>query len=309
MSTRCKLIATLTIILTLVAGCGGAEPSATPIEAALEPTATPIPTMIAAPTQSPPDQAAPWPTEEWQYSTPIDQGMSIRTLNEFFDAVNRYVDSVLVIRNGYIVFEQNSANFVIDSKHHLFSATKSVLSMLIGIAIDKGYIKGVDQRVLDFFPDRTILNLDERKEALTLKHLLTMSSGFDCPDLGNETVGQLMGSWDWDQFALDLPMSGNPGDSYQYCNANTHLLSTILTKATGMSALDFAHEHLFGPLGITDVRWDSDHSDRGRSIGFTGLWMSPQDLAKLGLLYLEGGVWEDEQDEAGNTIVETRGRL
>ncbi len=84
--------------------------------------------------------------------------MSIRTLNEFFDAVNRYVDSVLVIRNGYIVFEQNSSNFVIDSKHHLFSATKSVLSMLIGIAIDKGYIEGVDQRVLDFFPDRTISN-------------------------------------------------------------------------------------------------------------------------------------------------------
>lgn len=231
--------------------------------------------------------------------------MSIRTLNEFFDAVNRYVDSVLVIRNGYIVFEQNSSNFAIDSKHHLFSATKSVLSMLIGIAIDKGYIEGVDQRVLDFFPDRTILNLDERKEALTLKHLLTMSSGFDCPDLGNETVGQLMGSWDWDQFALDLPMSGNPRGFYQYCNANTHLLSTILTKATGMSALDFAHEHLFGPLGITDVRWDSDHSDRGRSIGFTGLWMSPQDLAKLGLLYPEGGVWEDEQIVSSSWVAES----
>lgn len=168
--------------------------------------------MITAPTQSPPDQAAPWPTEEWQYSTPIDQGMSASTLDDFFNHVYS-VDNVLVIRNGYVVLEQNSSNFVIDSKHHLFSATKSVLSMLIGIAIDKGYIEGVDQRVLDFFPDRTILNLDERKEALTLKHLLTMSSGFDCPDLGNETVGQLMGSWDWDQFALDLPMSGNPGDS------------------------------------------------------------------------------------------------
>lgn len=72
-----------------------------------------------------------------------------------------------------------------------------------------------------------------------------------------------------------------------------------------MSALDFAHEHLFGPLGITDVRWDSDHSDRGRSIGFTGLWMSPQDLAKLGLLYLEGGVWEDEQIVSSSWVAES----
>jgi CubicO group peptidase (beta-lactamase class C family) len=266
-------------------------------------TAVVVAQVITAPTQSPPDQAASWPVERWQYSTPIDQGMSASTLDEFFDAVSRYVDSALVIRNGYIVLEQNSSNFPIESQHFLFSTTKSVLSILIGIAIDQGYIQGVEQRVLDFFPDRTVLNLDARKEALKLKHLLTMSSGFDCPE--NETINQLTLSWDWDQFALDLPMSGNPGDAYQYCNANAHLLSSILSQATGTSALDFAREHLFGPLGITDVRWDSDSSDPGRSIGFTGLWMSPHDLAKLGLLYLKGGVWGDEQIVSSSWVEES----
>jgi CubicO group peptidase (beta-lactamase class C family) len=281
-STRYKLIVALMIILILVAGCRGGE---------------------STPTSSSPEQTALEPAEQWQYSTPIDQGMSAKALDEFFGVVSSYADSVLVIRNGYIVLEQNSSNFPIESKHFLFSTTKSVLSILIGIAIDTGHIEGVDQRVLDFFPERTVRNLDERKEALTLKHLLTMSSGLDCPE--NETISQLTSSWDWDQFALDLPMSGNPGDAYHYCNANSHLLSSILSEATGMSALDFAHEHLFGPLGIKDVQWDSDNSNRDKSRGFSGLWMSPHDLAKLGQLYLQGGVWEGEQIVSSSWVEES----
>jgi len=235
----------------------------------------------------------PWPTERWVCSAPIDQNMSITALDEFCSSAGRYADTVLVVRNGYIVSERNASNFASGAKHFLFSTTKSILSILVGIAIDKGYIENVAQPVLDFFPHRSVANLDERKRSLTLEHLLTMTSGFDCCEDNNETFNRMAGSWDWLQFALDLPVTGTPGETFEYCNANSHLISCILTETTGLSAHDFAEAYLFGPLGIDDVTWNSD--PQGRSIGCTGLWMKPRDLAKIGLLCLEGGRWDGEQ--------------
>ena len=235
----------------------------------------------------------PWPTEAWECSAPIDQTVSIAALERLFSAARRFVDTVLVVRNGYIVFERNASNFASGAKHFLFSTTKSILSILVGIAIDKGYIENVDQPVLSFFPNRSVANLDERKRSLTLEHLLTMTSGFDCCEDNNETFNRMAGSWDWLQFALDLPVIRTPGETFEYCNANSHLISCILTEATGVSALAFAQEHLFGPLGIEEVVWDAD--PQGKSIGCTGLWMAPRDLAKVGLLLLEGGRWDGQQ--------------
>ena len=182
------------------------------------------------------------------------------------------------------------------SQHIIHSCTKSIVSALIGIAIDTGYIKGVDQPVLELFPERTAANLDANKRAMTLDDLLTMTPGFDCRDsylYGWRGLNEMRKSEDWVQFVLDLPMREESGTRFEYCNSASFLLSAIIQNTTGMNALAFAEEHLFGPLGISDVRWPSN--PQGISIGWGELRMRPHDMAKIGHLYLNEGLWDGQQ--------------
>jgi CubicO group peptidase (beta-lactamase class C family) len=202
----------------------------------------------------------------------------------------------VVVRHGYEVAEIYFHPFREGQRHILYSCTKSVVSALIGIAIEKGYIQGVDQPVLDFFPDYTPENLDEQKESMTLEDLLTMSTGFECRDsylYDNRGLREMHNSEDWVQFVLDLPMEHEPGTQFEYCNGASFLLSAIITETTGMSALDFAREVLFKPLGITDASWDA--SPNGINLGYTNLFLQPEDMAKFGYLFLHGGEWDGEQ--------------
>ena len=131
---------------------------------------------------------------------------------------------------------------------------------------------------------------------MTLEHLLTMTTGFRCQDsylYRWSGLNQMRESEDWVQFVLDLSMEGEPGERFEYCNGASHLLSGIIQDTTGMSANDYAVEHLFGPLGISDVDWSS--SPQGISVGYSELRMRPQDMAKIGFLYLNEGRWDGEQ--------------
>ena len=144
------------------------------------------------------------------------------------------------------------------SKHIIHSCTKSIISALIGIAIEQGYIESVKQPVLSFFPTRTAANLDANKEAMTLEHLLMMASGLECRDsylYRWRGLNQMRQTDDWVQFMLDLPMAEPSGTRFEYCNGASFLLSAIIQETTGMSASEFAEAHLFGPLGISDVEW------------------------------------------------------
>jgi CubicO group peptidase (beta-lactamase class C family) len=204
------------------------------------------------------------------------------------------IHSLLIIRNGYIVTDAYFYPFAQDSLHDLASATKSFTSSLIGIAIDKGYIEGVEQPVLDFFPERTVANLDANKAAMTVEDLLAMRSGFKCINQPTEvTLSEMWASPDWSQFTLDLPMAAEPGARYVYCSPNVHLLSVIIQETTRMSALAFAQEHLFGPLGVSDVIWPSD--PQGNNWGWGDLKLAPHDMAKLGYLFLNKGLWDGQQ--------------
>lgn len=132
----------------------------------------------------------------------------------------------------------------------------------MGIAISEGYIDSVDQPVIDFFPERTAANLDANKKAMTLEHLLTMTSGLECQDSYMylwSGLNQMMESDDWIQFMIDIPMVEEPGTRFEYCNGASFLLSAIIQQNTEMNTLDFAHEHLFGPLGISDVELSLIH--------------------------------------------------
>jgi len=226
-------------------------------------------------------------------STPEAEGMDSLRLAQGIDLLiaNREqyrVHSVMVVRNGHVVLDARFYPFATDELHDLASVTKSVLSTLVGIAIDKGFIPSVDAHMLDFFPGRVIANLDDRKRGITIKHLLTMRSGLHCDPGGFEqTLTDMTNSPDWVQFALDLPMDEEPGRTDVYCSPCVHLLSAILQQATDMSALEFAKRHLFAPLGATNVLWPAD--PQGVTRGWGDLALEPQDIAKLGALFLNGG--------------------
>ena len=166
------------------------------------------------------------------------------------------------------------------------------MGALVGMAIDQGRLKSVDQTLVDYFPERTIQNLDEQKKAITLHNLLSMTPGLSCQDLSSDGQGMYQAK-DWIQYLLDLPVSDPPGSRWIYCSGAAHLLSAILQDATGMDARTYANTYLFKPLGIPEVAerdWNTDPS--GVTNGIVGLYLTPRDLAKVGYLYLKNGEWE-----------------
>ncbi len=254
---------------------------------------------LAPPTTSAQEDPVPWPTEGWLTSTPEEQGMDSELLAEMMDYLQEQngfnIHSLLIVRNGHIVTDAYFYPFAKSrSLHDLASVTKSFTSTLIGIAIDEGYIESVQQPVLNLFPERSVANVDANKEAMTVEDLLTMSSGFECiHEPGEPTLFEMRGSPDWAQFTLDLPMAAEPGRRWVYCSPVPHLLSAIIQETSGMSALEFAQEHLFAPLGISDVIWPS--GPQGNNHGWGDLIITPHDMAKLGYLYLHQGEWDGQQ--------------
>ena len=242
-----------------------------------------------------------WPTEGWRTSTPEEQGMDSEMLVAMMGAfqskqLSYNIDSITIIRNGFMVFDTTFYPFQPNEKHIVHSCTKSIVSALIGIAIELGYIKSVRQPVLDLFPERAVVNLTPEKEAMTLEDVLTMATGLDCRDsyLHNwRDISKLRQSEDWVQHVLDMPMAEEPGTRFEYCNSASFLLSAIIQETTGTNTLEFARENLFAPLGITDVTWPSN--PQGITIGWGELRLLPHDMAKIGYLYLNEGMWDGKQ--------------
>jgi CubicO group peptidase (beta-lactamase class C family) len=233
-----------------------------------------------------------WPTKEWQTSSPEEQGMDSKELTKLVDfGTTLSLDSLLLVRHGKIVAEAYYAPCSAGIPHAIYSATKAVISTLISIASKDGLPDSPNRRVLDFFDRRSIATIDDRKEAITVQSLLNMTSGIEwsMPD----SMFEMERSADWVKFVLDRPMSSAPGEVFNYSNGNAHLLSAILTKLTGMSALDYAKTKIFGPLGINDLSWG--HDPQGISNGGQGLYLQPRDMAKFGYLYLRNGAWEGKQ--------------
>lgn len=240
----------------------------------------------------------PWPTDGWQTSSPEAQGMDselLTTMVNFIAKEEINIHSALVIRNGYLVLEAYRHPYTADTLHHIWSGTKSFTSTLIGIANDQGFIKSLEKPMLAFFPDRTAANLNEAKQAITLEHLLTMSSGLDWGRGSSEspTFNQLVISDDWLQFVLDRPMKDEPGQQFDYNSGVSNLLAAIVEQTTGQNALEFAQANLFGPLGIHTVNWATD--PQGHYLGGWGLRITPRDMAKLGYLFLNNGQWDGQQ--------------
>jgi CubicO group peptidase (beta-lactamase class C family) len=168
---------------------------------------------------------------------------------------------------------------------------------LMGIAIDKGFIKNVDQKVYSFFPEyKSFANPDQRKKEISIKNLLEMRSDFDCDewvDDGKDCETEMVETKDWVKFSLDLPMKSDPGTVWHYTSCNPMIISGIISNATHMSIMEFAKKYLFGPLGITNYRWTVDPAGHGATAG--SFFVLPGDMVKIGELVKNNGVWQGKR--------------
>jgi CubicO group peptidase (beta-lactamase class C family) len=239
-----------------------------------------------------------WPTKSWPTSTAEEQGMDSASLARLIETVGTFrQDSLMIIRHGKIVTEAYYAPNVAGVSHDLRSVTKSITSTLTAIEIKNGLLDSVDHPVVDLFSDHQIANLDDNKKAMTVQHLLDMTSGIAWREKSytpDETVIQMYQAPNHTEFVLNQPMSDPPGAKFYYDSGNPYLLSALINNKTGNNAFEFAKKELFGPLGITSAKWGRVDA-QGVTDGEAGLSLTPQDMARIGYLYLHDGMWDGRQ--------------
>jgi CubicO group peptidase (beta-lactamase class C family) len=244
-----------------------------------------------------------FPQGDWETAAPQSLGLDegkLAAAGEMLVHSGSNAAAFLVVRRGKIAWERYYQGTTLQDRHHLFSVTKSVLSSLVGIALQEGLLASADQPVLDYFPE---IHADPSNPLglLTLRYLLAMASGLLWPRKGwhEIMVERLRRSPDWVRFILDLPVRREDIGKFHYCSAASHLLSAVLTRAAGQSVAAYAGPRLFAPLGIADVPpgsdWEAD--PQGVTLGGWGLHLSAREIARFGWLYVCGGGWN------GRTLV------
>ena len=222
------------------------------------------------------------------------------------------IAGMVVRKDGETVYERYFGGCTAESRLNVFSVTKSIISILLGIALDRGCLGSIDQQVLEFFPEYTPKRGEKAIQRITIRDMLTMTAPYK---YRSTPYTKYFTSPDWVRFSLDLLGGKGPVGEFSYAPLiGPDILTGILTRVTGQSVLDFAKERLFAPLGIpversipfrsreelmafyksTDLRvWAADPA--GVNAGGWGLTLSPMDLAKLGQLYLDGGIWNGQR--------------
>lgn len=253
-------------------------------------------------------------TDGWATALLSDEKLEVGPIKEMFDRIedNTYknITSVVVVRNGKLVVEEyfprqevlgdrRSRALKRVSPQQLYSATKSVTSVLIGIAMERGLIRDVDEKVSTLLPEYADLFTDKQRAEMRLKDLLTMSAGmawdewtYSYADARNDALKALLSS-DPVRYILARPMVTAPGEKFAYNTGISIVLGEIIRKVSGLSADKFAERYLFTPLGITDYYWAKLPGDLVETGG--GLFLRPRDMAKLGYLFLNGGRWKETQ--------------
>ncbi len=241
-----------------------------------------------------------------------DYGFDLGTItslgNRILDGTYANIHSVLIVKDGVLVLDDyfpgpgyNRGYTVWDKEtlHSMHSVTKSFTSALIGIAIDQGQIGSVDDKISTYLPEYADVFDGSERDSIRIKHLLSMTAGlywdewtYPYDDIRNTHVALAM-SPDPVRYALELPIEAPPGEIFQYNSGMSITLGRIVHNASGLTTDSFAEQYLFGPLGITDYDWYSYPDGTFQTGG--GLWLRPRDMAKFGLLYLNGGRWGGEQ--------------
>jgi len=232
----------------------------------------------------------------WEISTLEAEGL----VREQIDAVYQKVysedlypaiHSLLIVRNGKLVAEAYCRDeSEINIFHNIQSATKSITSLLTGIAIDQGLIDSVKMTVYYYIPE--YFDSDIRKRDITIHHVLTMETGLDFNNDDN-TVELLYDTGSSLEYVLHKKLLFLPGSDWQYNDGNPQLISGIIQTVSGKTEEAFAVENLFTPLGIKNYQWEKHHD--GLTFGAVGLWLLPRDMAKIGKLLQQNGIWEDSR--------------
>jgi len=222
----------------------------------------------------------------------------IDILNNEKNNKNR-IDGVLLVRGGKLILEKYFAPYNREKTHEIKSVTKSIASILTGIAIDKGFIENVNERIYTYLKTyKPEYEWDEREKRVTLKDLLTMTSGYDCDDQKDFKcqIDMQENSDDFVKYALDLDMRYEPGDHWAYNSSSLMLVEEIIMIKTNMPISDFAKKYLFQPLGVEDKDfvW-SPAKNEGRVRFYGGAKMKPRAMAKFAYMVLNNGKWQGKQ--------------
>jgi CubicO group peptidase (beta-lactamase class C family) len=292
------------------------SPAATSVPT-LTPTPTALPARTLVPTTAPYGKIPEQTGDGWQTASLAEVGIDPIRINNMLryiydegksgdsvylpSGVLKYLNihSILIVKDGRLVFEEYFYYHNRDHRHNTASVTKSFTSLLVGLALEQGVLGGLDGKILPYFPEYLPLqHQDERKESITIEDLLTMRHGLTCDDWDPASPTYYKGDFDTNQSdrieaTLNLPMEAPPGRRYSYCTASIVVLGAILARASGMGIPEFADQYLFEPLGIDSVVWASVPGgwiDTGGSVE-----MRPRDMAKVGLMMLQSGNWHGEQ--------------
>ncbi len=230
---------------------------------------------------------------QWPTTAPEVQGVDSGALSRLLEDVharNVNLHTLHLIRHGHLILDAYRYPYHAESRLDVRSIAKSITALVVGIALDEGAISDLDRPVLSFFPDRTLAEPDVRKTAITLRHLLTMTSGLA---LNDADAWHCFTEPDAVQWALESPMGANPGESFVYSSTNYYLLSAVMQAQTGRTLAEYAQANFFDPLGIEHVRWMP--SPQGITLGCAGLWLTGRDLAAVGQMVLNRGGWRGRQ--------------
>ncbi len=211
------------------------------------------------------------------------------------------IKSFMLRRDGELLIETHRAGMRADRTTNVKSVAKSLISLLVGIAIEQQHLRGVEQPIGEFFPDYFKARPDPEKAAITIQDLLTMRAGLE--STSRRYYGRWVTSDNWVEYALDRPLVDTPGGDMIYSTGSSHLLSVILTRATGMSTRAFAERYLFEPLGIRLGGWDRD--PQGYYFGGNNMALSPSALLEIGTMVMNGGVYDGRQIVPRDWIAES----
>lgn len=230
----------------------------------------------------------------WQVDTPETHNMDPQVFVSMHQALaGAPVYAVLTVKDGVIIDEYYQDGYDENSAFAFHSSSKSVTSALLGIAIEEGYIGGVDDLLSDYLPQ--MAQMTNGKQNLTLRHLLTHTSGLEWYEWGGGTSNwnEFRSAENWVDYILGRNLVTQPGTVFNYSTGNTHLLAAAMESAIGSPLFDYAKEKLFDPIGMEHISWGTD--PQGIADGGNGVVMSARDAARFGQLFLDGGNWKGEQ--------------
>jgi len=236
----------------------------------------------------------PLPGGQWPVSSPAQQGLAPELVAKlYYNAADvDTIEALLVIKNGYLVAEKYFHNGGPEKKTRVQSVTKSFTSALVGIALEKGCLENLDQKMLDFFPELNGQVADPRKRQITLRQMLQMRAGFPWEESSPELFEMLYHGFR-PSLLVQVPLVTDPGTHCEYSNLTSHLIGVVVARACGADLRSFAEQNLLGPLGVELGDWIQDWE--GNYNGHADMYFSARDMARFGLLYLREGEYGGEQ--------------